>query len=112
MIHSKTSPSASIIIKIRDIGKRIDGLVVAFAAGSGNSRAISKSNNKNKIATRKNRNENGSRAEFNGSNPHSYGEVFSLSTDRLGRMCAAAARTLAIAAVVKNIKIIVVITYI
>lgn len=41
------------------------------AAGSGKSSAISRSNSKNSIATRKNRKENGSRADFKGSKPHS-----------------------------------------
>lgn len=39
--------------------------------GSGSSRAISRSNKRNRMATRKNRKENGSRAEPRGSNPHS-----------------------------------------
>lgn len=39
--------------------------------GSGRSRAISKSNNKNKMAMRKNRKENGRRADPKGSKPHS-----------------------------------------
>lgn len=49
------------------------------AHGVGRRRAISKSNSRNRIATRKNRMENGRRAEPNGSNPHSYGESFSVS---------------------------------
>lgn len=47
--------------------------------GSGRSSAISRSNKINKMATRKNRIENGSRADPKGSNPHSYGESFSES---------------------------------
>lgn len=39
--------------------------------GSGNNKAISKSNRRNKIATRKNRKEKGIRADLRGSNPHS-----------------------------------------
>jgi len=74
------------------------------AAGSGNKRAISKSKSKNKIATRKNRKEKGNRADFNGSKPHSYGELFSLSDFRLGKMCAAAANTAAIIRVNKTRK--------
>ena len=84
----------------------------AFAAGRGNNNAISKSNNKKRIATRKNRKEKGSRAEFSGSNPHSYGEVFSLSLARFGKTWAAAAKTTATITVIKKIKIIGVITYI
>lgn len=45
--------------------------------GNGNNKAISKSNRRNRIATKKNRKENGMRADFRGSNPHSYGEDFS-----------------------------------
>lgn len=49
------------------------------AQGVGRRRAISKSKSKNKIATRKNRIEYGSRADPSGSNPHSYGDNFSES---------------------------------
>lgn len=42
-----------------------------MAHGSGSNNAISRSNNKKVIATRKNFIENGSRAEPIGSNPHS-----------------------------------------
>lgn len=42
-----------------------------IAHGVGSRRAISRSKRRNKIATRKKRMENGSRAEPNGSNPHS-----------------------------------------
>lgn len=42
-----------------------------IAHGVGSRRAISRSKRRNKIATRKNRMENGSRAEPSGSNPHS-----------------------------------------
>lgn len=41
------------------------------AHGSGSRRAISKSKRRNRMATRKNRIEKGSRAEPSGSNPHS-----------------------------------------
>lgn len=41
------------------------------AQGDGSNSAISRSNRRNKIATRKNRIENGKRAEPRGSNPHS-----------------------------------------
>ena len=46
------------------IGDFVEGMV-------GNRRAISKSKIRNNMAMRKNRKENGSRAEFIGSNPHS-----------------------------------------
>ena len=39
--------------------------------GNGNSKAISRSNKRNNMATRKNRKEKGIRAEFKGSKPHS-----------------------------------------
>lgn len=52
-------------------------LVVWIAHGRGSSRAISRSNSKNVIATRKNFIEKGRRAELVGSNPHSYGFAFS-----------------------------------
>lgn len=52
-------------------------LVVCRAHGKGNSRAISRSNSRKVIATRKNFMEKGMRAEFSGSNPHSYGLIFS-----------------------------------
>lgn len=52
-------------------------LFVWEAHGNGNKSAISRSNNKKVMATRKNFIENGSRAEPIGSNPHSYGLDFS-----------------------------------
>lgn len=39
--------------------------------GRGRSKAISKSNSRNRMATKKNRKEKGSRADPRGSNPHS-----------------------------------------
>lgn len=60
------------------------GVCSWMAHGSGRSSAISRSNSRNRIATRKNRIENGSRADPNGSNPHSYGDSFSES----GFICA------------------------
>ena len=44
------------------------------------------------IARRKNRKENGARAEFFGSNPHSNGEVFSRSWDERELKSQAAAK--------------------
>lgn len=49
------------------------------AHGSGRSRAISRSNRRKRMATRKKRIEKGSRADPRGSNPHSYGDSFSES---------------------------------
>lgn len=47
--------------------------------GRGKRKAISISKIKKITASKKNRSENGVRAEFFGSNPHSYGESFSRS---------------------------------
>lgn len=55
----------------------IRSLFVCEAHGRGSKRAISKSNNKKVIATRKNFIENGRRADPIGSKPHSYGLDFS-----------------------------------
>ena len=52
-------------------------LVVCEAHGSGRRSAISRSNRRNVMATRKNFMENRRRADPIGSNPHSYGLVFS-----------------------------------
>lgn len=52
-------------------------LVVWDAHGRGNRRAISRSNSRNVMATKKNFIEKGRRADPIGSNPHSYGLVFS-----------------------------------
>ncbi len=48
-----------------------DGAVTISDIGVTSNKAISKSNMRNKIATKKNRNEKGSRGELIGSNPHS-----------------------------------------
>lgn len=56
-----------IAVKVKD--KR--GVGSWSAHGRGRRSAISRSNNRNKIATKKNRIENGSRADPKGSNPHS-----------------------------------------
>lgn len=53
-------------------------LYIWMAHGSGSRSAISRSNSKKVIATRKNFIENGRRAEPIGSNPHSYGFAFSV----------------------------------
>lgn len=49
-----------------------------MAHGRGSSNAISRSNSKNVMATRKNFMEKGRRADPIGSNPHSYGLDFSV----------------------------------
>lgn len=63
---------------------RINAIVVGtlvlgncIAHGSGRSSAISRSNSRKVMATRKNFIEKGRRAELIGSNPHSYGLAFS-----------------------------------
>lgn len=55
----------------------IKSLLVWEAQGRGNRSAISKSNSKKVMATRKNFIEKGRRADPIGSNPHSYGLDFS-----------------------------------
>lgn len=62
------------------------GWVDFIARGRGSRSAISMSNTKKITASRKNRMENGRRALFFGSNPHSKGEAFSRSIrDRADR---------------------------
>lgn len=63
---------------------RVNAMIVSVpisgncrAHGRGRSSAISRSNRRKVIATRKNFIEKGSRAELIGSNPHSYGLAFS-----------------------------------
>lgn len=46
------------------------------------------------MAIRKNRNENGKRADFIGSNPHSYGDFFFISMFRFGIICLISKRVL------------------
>lgn len=53
-------------------------LIDCEAHGSGRRRAISRSNSKNVMATRKNFMEKGKRADPSGSKPHSYGLAFSV----------------------------------
>jgi hypothetical protein len=53
---------------------------VIIVIGMGSSSAISTSKIMKITAIKKNRDENGSRAEFLGSNPHSNGELFSRSS--------------------------------
>ena len=60
------------------------GLCSWMAHGRGSRRAISRSNSRKRMATRKNRIEKGNRADPRGSNPHSYGDSFSGS----GVICA------------------------
>lgn len=65
------------IIRARDIDSITKSLSVWEAHGKGSRRAISRSNSKNVMATKKNFIENGRRADPIGSKPHSYGLDFS-----------------------------------
>jgi|LQAB01.1.fsa_nt_gi hypothetical protein len=65
----------SVLIVAHDI---MFDLVITIVIG--NRSAISTSNTRNIIAIRKNRKENGSRADPMGSNPHSNGDLFSRSS--------------------------------
>ena len=55
----------------------VDRLFVCEAQGRGSNNAISRSNNRNVMATKKNFMEEGKRADPIGSDPHSYGLAFS-----------------------------------
>ena len=59
--------------------KVVRGLASWSPHGRGRRSAISRSNKRKRMATRKKRRENGRRADPRGSNPHSYGESFSES---------------------------------
>lgn len=62
---------ASKEISISDIISIVFRLIDCDAQGSGNNSAISRSNSRNVMATRKNFMEKGRRADSIGSNPHS-----------------------------------------
>lgn len=64
-------PAARIEISMRAVVNVSFRLSVWIAQGSGRRRAISRSNKRNVMATRKNFMENGRRADPMGSNPHS-----------------------------------------
>lgn len=64
------------------VGKFMLGSCMAH--GRGRSNAISRSNSRKVMATKKNFIEKGSRAELIGSNPHSYGLAFSVYVFRCG----------------------------
>ena len=53
-------------MKISETGIKVEGVVISLAAGKGKSSAISRSKSKNRMATRKKRNEKGNRADFSG----------------------------------------------
>lgn len=69
--------SRTIIIEVQVVV--VGGFGRFIAHGTGSRRAISRSNRRNRIATRKKRNEKGRRPDPRGSNPHSYGDSFSVS---------------------------------
>lgn len=85
------------------------GLGWFIAHGTGSSRAISRSNNRNRIATRKNRSEKGRRADPSGSNPHSYGDSFSVSGVLCGSQKLITTSRIVIIAVIENIVVMVII---
>ncbi len=66
------------MIRINAIMTGVFMLGNCIAQGSGRSNAISRSNSRKVIATKKNFLEKGSRAEVIGSNLHSYGLAFSV----------------------------------
>ena len=70
-LHSKASPIAKISRNAKAHAVEVVGVFRNMLFGSGNSRAISRSNSRNRMATKKNRKENGIRADLSGSNPHS-----------------------------------------
>lgn len=65
-------------INVSAIMSVVSRLFDCEAHGNGRSNAISKSNSKNVMATRKNFIEKGRRADPSGSKPHSYGLAFSM----------------------------------
>ena len=69
--------TASRRIRKRAMASIVFRLVGCEAHGSGRRSAISRSNRRNVMATTKNFMEKGRRADPMGSNPHSYGLVFS-----------------------------------
>lgn len=103
--HSWSKPRIRITrnkerLKIDDDGEDISG-----SSGIGRRRTISMSKTRKITANRKNRRENGIRAEFLGSNPHSNGDSFSRSwLDRAARTQAIVGTRRAIVAAVTKEK--------
>lgn len=91
-------------IRKREVPKRADGSIgVSSIRGVGSSRTISMSKTRKMTARRKNRRENGVRAEFFGSNPHSNGESFSRSWwDRAAKARAIRSTSEAMRRAIKN----------
>jgi len=77
----------------------------------GNSKIISRSKRINRIATRKNFIEKGSRADPEGSNPHSYGESFSLFGRLKGKNLMTRRRNNVIRIVINSNKIVLIISF-
>lgn len=74
------------------VGRFMLGYCIAH--GRGRRRAISRSNSRKVMATKKNFIEKGSRAELIGSNPHSYGLAFSVYVFKWGNQKATEIRTM------------------
>jgi len=75
--HSCNNPKIRITKNKVALIRSEKGAPLENIIGSGVSKAISISNTKKITASRKNRRENGIRAEFLGSKPHSKGDSFS-----------------------------------
>lgn len=78
-VHSYRSPNRRIIRNAATPVKNVGVLIRVVINGIGVSSTISMSNTTKIMASRKNRRENGIRAMFFGSNPHSKGASFSRS---------------------------------
>jgi hypothetical protein len=87
------------------MGSREDSMKVFIIRGIGNNRTISKSKIRKIIVNKKKWRENGIRAEFIGSNPHSKGEDFSRSfEERVEIIIVINPRQLAINKIIKKIR--------
>lgn len=92
-------------IRKSDMYSMVVSLSVWEAHGSGSRSAISRSNSKKVIATRKNFIEKGRRAEPMGSKPHSYGLDFSAYTFICGSQNAIVTRSEASKVLIIKVKI-------
>lgn len=77
--HSWTKPPIKTNMKRRALSDAESDILDLTESGKGRISTISISKTRNRIVRRKNRRENGIRAVFFGSNPHSKGELFSRS---------------------------------
>lgn len=101
--HSWNSPNSRITKNRIAASSPLIEFIISFSSGRGISRTISISNTIKMIASMKNRNENGTRALFFGSNPHSNGDVFSRSVvDRILNIFASRNTTVEIVVANKN----------